>query len=83
MRSSSITRPAWSVVRRRVEKTPLGASASSKTCSIASAHWGTLALAACLRSATLPAMSAGAAKRKTCQKGKFQGITASTAPSGS
>jgi hypothetical protein len=31
----------------------------------------------------LPATSAGAAKRITCQKGKFQGITARTAPSGS
>ncbi len=38
---------------------------------------------ACLRSPTLPAISAGAAKRKTCQNGKFQGITASTQPSGS
>ena len=38
---------------------------------------------ACLSSPTLPAASAGAAKRKTCQKGKFQGITASTGPSGS
>ncbi len=27
---------------------------------------------------TLPAIRAGAAKRTTCQKGKFQGITAST-----
>ena len=40
-------------------------------------------LGACLRSATLPAMSAGAAKRKTCHTGKFHGITASTGPSGS
>ena len=47
---------------------------------MASAHCGTLE--ACLSRPTLPAMSAGAAKRKTCQKGKFQGITASTAPSG-
>jgi len=29
------------------------------------------------------AMSAGAAKRMTCQKGKFHGMTASTGPSGS
>src|SRR2546430_16284509 len=27
---------------------------------------------------SLPAMSPGAAKRKTCQKGKFHGMTAST-----
>jgi len=31
----------------------------------------------------LPAIRFGAAKRKTCQKGKFQGMTASTTPSGS
>ena len=48
---------------------------------MASAHWGTLE--ACLRSPTLPAISVGAAKRNTCQKGKFHGITARTAPSGS
>ena len=52
-----------------------------KTSSIASADCGTFE--ACLSSPTLPAMSAGAAKRKTCQNGKFHGITASTAPSGS
>ncbi len=38
---------------------------------------------ACLSTAALPATSAGAAKRKTCQNGKFQGITASTTPIGS
>ena len=37
---------------------------------------------ACLRTPPLPAISAGAAKRKTCQNGKFHGITASTTPSG-
>ena len=30
----------------------------------------------------LPAISAGAAKRMTCQKGKFHGMIASTVPSG-
>ena len=35
-----------------------------------------------MRIPTLPAISAGAAKRKTCQKGKFHGITARTGPSG-
>lgn len=30
----------------------------------------------------LPAISAGAAKRMTCQSGKFHGITASTGPIG-
>ena len=49
--------------------------------SIASAHCGTFG--ACLRSATLPAISAGAAKRNTCQNGKFQGMIAKTAPIGS
>ena len=52
-----------------------------KASSIASEHCGTLE--ACLSTAVLPAMSAGAAKRNTCQKGKFQGIIASTTPSGS
>ena len=47
---------------------------------MASAHWGTLD--ACLSSPTLPAISAGAAKRKTCQKGKFQGMTARIGPIG-
>ena len=37
---------------------------------------------ACLSRPALPAISAGAAKRKTCQRGKFHGITASTTPSG-
>ena len=31
---------------------------------------------------TLPAISAGAANRTTCQSGKFHGMTASTTPSG-
>ena len=45
---------------------------------MASAVWGTLD--ACLSRPTLPTISAGAAKRITCQIGKFHGITASTAP---
>ena len=57
-----------------------GKPASWNTSSIASAQPGTLL--ACFRSAPLPAISAGAAKRKTCQNGKFHGITASTTPSG-
>ena len=59
---------------------PSGKPARRKTSSIARAHWGTLE--ACFSSPTLPAIRAGAAKRKTCQKGKFQGITASTGPNG-
>ena len=38
---------------------------------------------ACLRSAVLPAISAGPAKRMTCQNGKFHGITAKITPIGS
>jgi hypothetical protein len=40
-------------------------------------------LLACFNKPTFPAISAGAANRKTCQYGKFQGITARTGPSGS
>ena len=36
----------------------------------------------CFITAPLPAISPGAANRKTCQNGKFHGITASTTPSG-
>ena len=60
--------------------TPSGKPARRKISSIASAHCGTFD--ACLSRPTLPAMSAGAAKRKTCQNGKFHGITASTGPIG-
>ena len=45
-----------------------------------SAVWGTLE--ACLSRPTLPAMSAGAAKRMACHSGKFQGMTARTGPIG-
>ncbi len=38
---------------------------------------------ACLSSPQLPSMRAGAAKRMTCQSGKFHGMTASTTPNGS
>ena len=37
---------------------------------------------ACLSSPTLPAISAGAAKRIACQSGKFHGMMARTGPSG-
>ena len=59
---------------------PRGNPASRKTSSMASAHCGTFD--ACLSSPTLPAISAGAAKRNTCQNGKFQGMTARTGPIG-
>ena len=48
---------------RRVWKTPSGKPASLNIRSIAIAHWGTLE--ACFSSATLPAVSAAGAKRKT------------------
>ena len=47
---------------------------------MARAHCGTLE--ACLSRPTFPAISAGAAKRNTCQKGKFHGMIASTGPIG-
>ena len=75
--TGSIAEPATSTVRSR----PSGKPASRTTSSIASAHCGTFE--ACFSTAALPAMSAGAAKRMTCQNGKFHGITASTIPSGS
>ena len=59
---------------------PSGKPARRKISSMASAHCGTFE--ACFSSPTLPAIRAGAAKRKTCQKGKFQGMMASTGPSG-
>jgi hypothetical protein len=69
--------PLIRIVRNR----PFGKPASRNVCSMARAHCGTFE--ACLRTAALPAIRAGAAKRTTCQKGKFQGMMASTTPSGS
>ncbi len=66
---------------RRVRKAPSGNPALRKISSMARAQPGTLE--ACLRRPTFPAMRAGAAKRKTCQKGKFQGMTARIGPRGS
>src|SRR6266498_5018684 len=63
-----------------VWKTPSANPARQKISSMASAHCGTLD--ACFSSPTLPAMSAGAANRNTCQNGKFHGMMASTGPSG-
>ena len=64
----------------KVAKSPFGSPASRSTLSMASAQPGTLP--ACLSTTAFPAISAGAAARKTCQNGKFHGITASTTPSG-
>ena len=79
-RGSSITPFTCSVSIKRVWKTPSAKPARRKISSIASAHRGTLL--ECLSSPTFPATSAGAAKRKTCQKGKFHGMIASTGPIG-
>ena len=75
--SGSTLLPGISTVRNR----PAGKPALEKISSIASAQRGTFE--ACFKTAPLPAMSAGAANRKTCQNGKFQGMIASTTPSGS
>ncbi len=61
-------------------KTPSDSPASRKSVSIASAQPDTFE--ACFSMPAFPAINVGAAKRKTCQKGKFQGITARTRPSG-
>ena len=61
--------------------TPSGSPASRNTRSIASDDPGTEE--ACLSATTFPAISAGAAQRNSCQNGKFQGMIASTTPSGS
>ena len=80
-RSSSTTRCTCSDVISSVWNSPASNPPSTNACSMASAHCGTFE--ACLSNPTFPAMSAGAAKRNTCQKGKFQGMTASTGPIGS
>ena len=79
-RSSAITRATSSEPISSVWKAPSGNPASRKMSAMASAHCGTFE--ACLRSPVLPAISAGAAKRNTCQNGKFHGMTARIGPSG-
>ena len=78
---AAIRSPARAEPTSSVRKASAGKPAACRTSSIARAQPETFE--ACLRRPTLPAMSAGAAKRKTCQKGKFQGMTARTGPSGS
>ena len=65
----------------RLVNTPAGAPAAVNTSSRANAVPETLG--ACLRSAVLPAISAGPANRMTCQNGKFHGMTAKMMPIGS
>ena len=55
-----------------VRNTPSGKPAWTKISSMASAQPGTFD--ACFSTPALPAMSAGAANRKTCQNGKFHGM---------
>ena len=85
MRGSSISRrvtagTSGSATTRAVNS-PSGAPASASTRCTASAQ--PVVFGECLSSAALPAMSAGAANRSTCQSGKFHGMTASTTPTGS
>jgi hypothetical protein len=75
---TSGTLPAATI---RLVKTPSGAPACRKTSSSAIAVPETFG--ACLSSAVLPARIAGAAKRITCQSGKFHGMTAKITPIGS
>ena len=81
-RASAIRPPTAADPTSSVRKSPRGKPAAVKTLLDARARsCGTFE--ACLSRPALPAISAGAAKRKTCQKGKFHGMTASTMPSGS
>ncbi len=85
MRGSSISRRVTAgtsgSATTRAANSPSGAPASTRTRSTARAQ--PVVFGECLSSAALPAMSAGAAKRSTCQSGKFHGMTARTTPTGS
>ena len=65
---------------RSERKRSLGKPAPCTISSMARAQPDTLE--ECFSRPALPAMSPGATKRKTCQRGKFQGITARTTPRG-
>ena len=77
-RASAMTLPTASFSRNTARNNPSGKPASRKTPSISSAQRDTLG--ACFKSPAFPATSAGAAKRNTCQNGKFHGMIASTGP---
>ncbi len=79
-RGSAMICGTWSIPMSSVWRTPSGAPARRKRSSRARAVRGTFG--ACFNSPTLPAMTAGAMNRVTCQRGKFHGMIASTAPSG-
>ena len=63
-----------------VANMPSGRPLARKISSIFSAT--PVTFAACFSTTALPAMSAGAAARNTCQYGKFHGMIASSTPSG-
>ena len=81
IRGSSIS-PAMSLdSTKQVGEHPVGqAGPAEQVLDAASAVCGTFD--ACLSRPTLPTISAGAAKRITCHRGKFHGMTARTGPSG-
>ena len=81
IRGSPIRRSTCAASRRRFGQSPSGAPASRKMDAIASPQPGVFG--ACFRTNALPAIIEGAAKRKSCQNGKFHGMIASTTPSGS
>lgn len=80
MFSSSISNRTSAPLISTVANRSSGKPASRNTDSMARAQPGTLL--ACFSTPPLPAIKAGAAKRNTCQKGKFQGMTARMTPSG-
>ena len=80
MRSSEIRSSAISFSMSSVENNPSGAPAWVKMRSISSAQ--RVVLSACFNTTAFPAISAGAAARKTCQYGKFHGMMAKMTPSG-
>ena len=81
---AAVTRSSRRIASTRAELTsrvwnaPSGKPARANRSCRNSAVCGTFD--ACLSSPTLPAISAGAAKRMTCQSGKFHGMMASTGP---
>ena len=79
-RSSDRTSSTCFVSMSIVWKTSAGKPARRNSSSMYNAVCGTFD--ACLSSPTLPAISAGAAKRIACQSGKFHGMIARTTPSG-
>ncbi len=79
-RSSRRTPSTFEDPMSRVWNAPPGKPARANRSWRNRAVWGTLE--ACFNRPTLPAIRAGAANRMTCHSGKFQGMTASTGPSG-